>query len=84
MNERQMSEISQILQECNNGNHDAKELLLPFVYDELKRQARFFNQKQYTEARQILTESEKEFINTVGENAPQTIHFREFLSMIPE
>lgn len=33
-------EITRILQDWNDGNEDAKELLLPFVYDELKRQAR--------------------------------------------
>ncbi len=36
-----MSEITQILHDWNNGNEAAKEQLLPFVYDELKRQARF-------------------------------------------
>jgi len=36
----QSSEITQILQDWNDGNEDAKERLLPFVYDELKRQAR--------------------------------------------
>jgi RNA polymerase sigma factor (TIGR02999 family) len=34
------SEITRILQDWNNGDQSAKELLLPFVYDELKRQAR--------------------------------------------
>lgn len=34
------SEITQILHEWNSGDHGAKERLLPFVYDELKRQAR--------------------------------------------
>ena len=36
-----MSEITRILQDWNDGSEDAKEELLPFVYDELKRQARF-------------------------------------------
>jgi len=40
MSERQTSEITQILRDWNGGNEDAKEQLLPFVYDELKRQAR--------------------------------------------
>lgn len=35
------SEITRILQDWNGGNDEAKEALLPFVYDELKRQARF-------------------------------------------
>jgi RNA polymerase sigma-70 factor (ECF subfamily) len=40
MSERQPSEITRILHDWNGGNEDAKEQLLPFVYDELKRQAR--------------------------------------------
>ena len=40
MNKPQGSEITLILQDWNNGNRDAKEKLLPYVYDELKRQAR--------------------------------------------
>ena len=40
MSDSQQEEITRILQQWNNGNTDAKELLLPFVYDELKRQAR--------------------------------------------
>jgi len=38
---KSMSEITRILHEWNDGNEAAKEQLLPFVYDELKRQARF-------------------------------------------
>ncbi|HLM59727.1 MAG TPA: sigma-70 family RNA polymerase sigma factor [Pyrinomonadaceae bacterium] len=41
MSERQTSEITEILQDWNGGNEAAKEQLLPFVYDELRRQARF-------------------------------------------
>jgi RNA polymerase sigma factor (TIGR02999 family) len=41
MGEPQAAEITQILQDWNGGNADAKERLLPFVYDELRRQARF-------------------------------------------
>lgn len=40
MGQRQPSEITRILQDWNDGNEDAKERLLPFVYDELKRRAR--------------------------------------------
>lgn len=40
MSNQHASEITQILQEWNDGNEQAKELLLPFVYEELKRQAR--------------------------------------------
>lgn len=40
MSEKPHSEITQILQDWNDGNAGAKERLLPFVYDELKRQAR--------------------------------------------
>ena len=40
MDTPQNAEITRFLQEWNDGNEDAKELLLPYVYDELKRQAR--------------------------------------------
>lgn len=40
MSEKNSSEITRILQEWNNGNEDAKERLIPYVYDELKKQAR--------------------------------------------
>lgn len=40
MGEQAGAEITQILQEWNEGREGAKERLLPFVYDELKRQAR--------------------------------------------
>jgi RNA polymerase sigma factor (TIGR02999 family) len=46
MNENKTSEITQILQDWNDGSEDAKERLLPFVYDELKRQARFFMSRE--------------------------------------
>jgi RNA polymerase sigma-70 factor, ECF subfamily len=41
MSERLTSDITQILQDWNDGNQAAKEQLLPFVYDELRRQARY-------------------------------------------
>lgn len=40
MSEKPPSEITQILLDWNDGNADAKDRLLPFVYDELRRQAR--------------------------------------------
>lgn len=40
MQDRDQSEITQILKDWNNGDIAAKERLLPIVYDELKRQAR--------------------------------------------
>lgn len=40
------SEITQILHEWNSGDHGAKERLLPFVYDELKRQARILMSRE--------------------------------------
>ncbi|HEX8370757.1 MAG TPA: sigma-70 family RNA polymerase sigma factor [Pyrinomonadaceae bacterium] len=46
MGDGQASEITQILQDWNDGSEDAKERLLPFVYDELRRQARFFMAKE--------------------------------------
>ena len=46
MSERKTSEITQILQNWNDGSEEAKDLLLPFVYDELRRQANFLMQKE--------------------------------------
>jgi RNA polymerase sigma factor (TIGR02999 family) len=40
MSEPQDSDITRILQDWNDGDESAKEQLLPFVYDELRRQAR--------------------------------------------
>lgn len=34
------------MQDWNDGNEDAKERLLPYVYDELKRQARFYMSRE--------------------------------------
>lgn len=39
MNEQRASEITQILQDWNAGDADARERLIPFVYEELRRQA---------------------------------------------
>ncbi|HYG09619.1 MAG TPA: sigma-70 family RNA polymerase sigma factor [Pyrinomonadaceae bacterium] len=41
MSENSTAEITLILQDWNNGDEEAKERLVPFVYDELKRQARY-------------------------------------------
>lgn len=41
MNETSQSEITRILQDWNNGNKKARELLLPIVYNELRRQAKY-------------------------------------------
>ena len=49
MNERTTGEITQILQDWNNGNEEAKERLIPVVYDELKRQARFMMSQERSE-----------------------------------
>ena len=46
MSEQQASEITQILQDWNDGEADAKERLLPFVYDELRRQARILMSRE--------------------------------------
>lgn len=40
MNGERKLEITQILQDWNDGKREAKEQLLPYVYDELKKQAR--------------------------------------------
>jgi RNA polymerase sigma factor (TIGR02999 family) len=46
MSEKSSAEITRILQDWNDGNEDAKERLIPFVYDELKRQARILMSKE--------------------------------------
>lgn len=46
MSESQPSEITQILNDWNSGDEDAKERLLKFVYDELKRQARYLMSRE--------------------------------------
>ncbi|MEJ7578745.1 MAG: sigma-70 family RNA polymerase sigma factor [Pyrinomonadaceae bacterium] len=46
MSEKSSAEITQILQDWNDGNEGAKERLIPFVYDELKRQARMLMSKE--------------------------------------
>ncbi len=40
------SEITRILRQWNGGDEAAKEKLMPFVYDELKRQARMLMSKE--------------------------------------
>ena len=46
MSDPQTQEITQILQDWNDGDAEAKERLLPFVYDELRKQARFLMSKE--------------------------------------
>lgn len=46
MNEKSALGVTQILQNWNDGDEEAKELLLPFVYDELKKQARYLMSKE--------------------------------------
>jgi RNA polymerase sigma-70 factor (ECF subfamily) len=46
MSETSSAEITRILQDWNNGDEDAKERLIPFVYEELKRQARILMSKE--------------------------------------
>lgn len=41
-----VSEITQALQDWNDGKDDAEERLLPYVYDELKRQARYLMSRE--------------------------------------
>jgi len=41
-----VSEITQALQDWNDGKDDAQERLLPYVYDELKRQARYLMSRE--------------------------------------
>lgn len=46
MIEQSPSEITRILQDWNEGDEDAKERLMPYVYDELKRQARILMSRE--------------------------------------
>lgn len=46
MSNQTPSEITRILQDWNDGKEEAKERLIPFVYDELKRQARLLMSKE--------------------------------------
>lgn len=46
MSERQTAEITQILRDWNDGDLEAGDRLLPFVYKELKRNARFLMAKE--------------------------------------
>lgn len=46
MSDKPPSAITKILQDWNDGNEDAKERLLPFVYEELKRQARILMSRE--------------------------------------
>lgn len=42
MNGERQHEVTQILQDWSRGDNDAASRLMPFVYDELRRQARLF------------------------------------------
>jgi RNA polymerase sigma factor (TIGR02999 family) len=46
MDQIKTPEITQILKDWNNGDADAKDNLIPFVYEELKRQARMLMAKE--------------------------------------
>lgn len=46
MRDSDVSEITQILRDWNDGLEDAQERLLPYVYDELKRQARYLMSRE--------------------------------------
>lgn len=48
MSESPAAEITQLLRQWNDGDGSAAEQLLPFVYDELKRQARFLMSAERT------------------------------------
>ena len=49
MSESSSSEITRILREWNGGDENAVERLVPFVYEELKRQARFLMSQERSE-----------------------------------
>ena len=46
MTQQSAAEITQILRDWNDGDEGAKERLMPFVYDELKRQARLLMSRE--------------------------------------
>jgi len=46
MTHQPAAEITQILRDWNDGDEGAKERLMPFVYDELKRQARLLMSRE--------------------------------------
>lgn len=46
MNKQGSAEITTILKDWNGGDEAAKERLIPFVYEELKRQARFLMSRE--------------------------------------
>ncbi len=46
MTNSEPAEITRILREWNKGNEDAKEQLLSFVYDEMKRHARYLMSRE--------------------------------------
>lgn len=46
MDQFKTPEITQILEDWNNGEPNAKDRLIPFVYEELKRQARMIMAKE--------------------------------------
>lgn len=46
MSDSQKSEITEILEEWKSGNEAAKERLAPFVYEELKKQARILMSRE--------------------------------------
>ena len=48
MNYSHAKEITQILESWNRGEEGAEERLLPFVYDELRRQARMIMSRERT------------------------------------
>lgn len=46
MNREKLSKITAFLQDWNNGKEEAKEHLMPIVYEELKRQARILMSRE--------------------------------------
>ena len=70
MSKPQGSEITLILQDWNNGSEDAKEKLLPYVYDELKTPGSYPDGrrkvKPYAPADSSGTRSLLEIVRTIG------------------
>lgn len=79
-------EITAILQDWNNGNEDAKERLIPFIYEELKKQAKilmFRERPNHTlQATALVHEAFLKLAAQTGINWQNRSHFYGFASRI--
>lgn len=79
MDQIKTPEITQILQDWNNGEPDAKDRLIPFVYEELKRQARMIMAKERSnhtlQPTALINEAFLRLIKQSGVNWKNRSHF---------